>query len=101
MWPPNEGFKVIYETLLVVGTLVDRYGSQHGSYVAAYGTPLYQRALPEGAHKWPYEVYRVVRPIHVKAGHTMPWFQTVGCGMQYKFQASIRELLERGDLERV
>jgi filamentous hemagglutinin len=89
MWPPNEGFKVIYETLLVVGTLVDRYGSQHGS------------SVPEGAHKWPYEVYRVVRPIHVKAGHTMPWFQTVGCGMQYKFQASIRELLERGDLERV
>lgn len=43
MYPPNEGFKQIYETLLVVGVLIDRYGPPSGKYASPYGTPFYQR----------------------------------------------------------
>lgn len=64
MYPPNEGFKIIYETILVVGTLIDRYGESNGKYASPYGTPFYQRSLPFLHTK--YSVYIVKKDVHVK-----------------------------------
>lgn len=35
-----------HEMTLSPGTIVDRFGSDHGVYTAPYGTPLTNRSLP-------------------------------------------------------
>ena len=47
IWPPNRGrFGPVETTELQPGTLVDRYGSTRGTFVAPEGTPFVNRALP-------------------------------------------------------
>ena len=100
MYPPNKGFKLIYETILVVGTLIDRYGNNSGSYASPYGVPFYQRALPLHLYnRSNYHVYDVLKPIHVMVGHALPWFEFFGCGLQYKFNTSIQILIDNKELK--
>ncbi|WLD93031.1 glycohydrolase toxin TNT-related protein [Alkalihalobacillus sp. AL-G] len=45
-WPPNRGFLGTPKTeTLQKGTLIDRYGSEYGSFVSIKGTPFQMRAL--------------------------------------------------------
>jgi hypothetical protein len=100
MYPPNKGFKLIYETILVAGVLIDRYGNANGTYASPYGVPFYQRSLPfEFYNQTNYNVYQILKPVHVMVGHAIPWFGFVGCGLQYKFHTNIQNLLDAGILK--
>jgi len=93
-WPPNNGFKrPVREITLPVGTMIDRYGSRSGRFVAPYGTPLYQRSLRLLSSE-PYEAYIVLAPIEsVEAGHAVGWFGFLGCGLQYRLPRSVADLI--------
>lgn len=84
------------KTTLELGTLIDRYGDENGRFVSPIGTTYTQRSLPPGTYKAPYNVYEVVKPVEVLGGKTLPWFGELGGGTQYKFNMTIKELIEKG-----
>lgn len=74
------------------GTLVDRFGSPGGGFLAPYGAPFQSRALPPDSlntgsdgDKYPadYHIYEVKNPFKVKAGTIAPWFGQDSFGTQY------------------
>ena len=103
IYPENEGFATVkrvvqkdgtqivgevldkHEMTLSPGTIVDRFGSDHGVYTAPYGTPL----------------TNVLKPINVDAGTIAPYFGEMGGGTQYIFKEAIENLIKSGYLERV
>ncbi|MHA3016598.1 Filamentous hemagglutinin / adhesin [Cupriavidus necator] len=101
-WPPNNGFVpgTGERYTLFPGQFVDRYGSVQGTFVAEAGASYRSRALRPGSDSAPYHVYEVTRPIEVTAGPTRPWFGYEGMGTQYKFDESVRNLINRGALRR-
>jgi hypothetical protein len=57
-WPPNDGcVGVEAAETLQPGTMIDRYGSENGSYFASQGTSYAARALPYDPAKTPYTAY--------------------------------------------
>lgn len=53
IYPPDNGFQLTTTdtpidgtTTLPVGALLDRFGSEYGSFTSPYGAPYMQRALP-------------------------------------------------------
>lgn len=101
-WPGNDGFLGEPEhSYLLPGTYVDRYGYAGGTYVAPQNTPTDMRALAPGTTEKPYNIYRVVKPVHVTAGPAAPAFRTPGLGIQYKTRRTVQELLDKGFLEKV
>jgi hypothetical protein len=93
-WPGNDGFAgTPTEITLEVGTRIDRYGDSKGFFVSPQGTLYEARALSPISEFSPYNVYEVIEPITVKAGNIAPWFDEVGGGVQYKFDATIKELI--------
>lgn len=120
IYPENEGFatvkkvvqkdgtQIVEEVLdkremtLSPGTIVDRFGSDHGVYTSPYGTPLTNRSLPIGTiNERTYSVFRVLKPIKVDAGTIAPYFGEMGGGTQYIFKETIENLIKSGYLERV
>lgn len=120
IYPENEGFatvkkvvqkdgkQIVEEVLdkremtLSSGTMVDRFGSDHGVYTSPYGTPLTNRSLPIGTiNERTYSVFRVLKPIKVDAGTIAPYFGEMGGGTQYIFKETIENLIKSGYLERV
>ena len=120
IYPENEGFATVkrvvqkdgtqivgevldkHEMTLSPGTIVDRFGSDHGVYTAPYGTPLTNRSLPIGTiNEKTYSVFRVLKPINVDAGTIAPYFGEMGGGTQYIFKEAIENLIKSGYLERV
>lgn len=120
IYPENEGFATVkrvvqkdgtqiveevldkHEMTLSPGTIVDRFGSDHGVYTAPYGTPLTNRSLPIGTiNEKTYSVFRVLKPINVDAGTIAPYFGEMGGGTQYIFKETIENLIKSGYLERV
>ncbi|KAJ2972111.1 hypothetical protein NQ176_g7344 [Zarea fungicola] len=98
-YPPQNGFQLdvngnaINGSLqLEIGTLLDRFGSEYGSYVSAASAPFSQRALPPSSldtdpnnpnFPYGYHLYRVVRPFTVVGGPIAPWFGQPGLGAQF------------------
>ncbi|KAF4485564.1 filamentous hemagglutinin adhesin [Fusarium agapanthi] len=98
-YPPQNGFQldangnaINGSMVLQVGTLVDRFGSEYGSYVSAASAPYSQRALPPSnlatnpdSKDFPYNyhVYRVIKPLTVVGGPIAPWFGQPGLGAQF------------------
>jgi hypothetical protein len=95
IYPPGNGFvldrfgnPVVWISRLERGTLVDRYGSVYGSFLAPEGTAYARRSIPPsnlGSNppgSCNYHVYRVLRPFDVDAGRTAPWFAQPGGGIQ-------------------
>lgn len=102
IYPPRCGFEGSFEVVtLKPGSLVDRFGSNYGSFVAPFGTPLEQRALPPESYSQPYHIYKVLEPVEVLGGKIAPWFNDPGLGTQYKFCESINNVLESGKLEEI
>ncbi len=56
------------------------------------------RALLPDAYSKPYNVYKVVKPIDIMEGKIAPWFGQPGGGIQFFFNESIWDLINRGDL---
>ncbi|MBU6410520.1 MAG: glycohydrolase toxin TNT-related protein, partial [Verrucomicrobia bacterium] len=97
-WPPNYGFLNQGRATLIPGTMVDRFGSDVGSFVSPVGTPFWQRSLPASFASKPYSVFQVMRPIEVRAGTVAPAFGMAGLGTQFQFHLSVEELVEEGYL---
>ena len=87
--------------MLQVGTRIDRYGYDSGTFTSPEGTPYEMRALAPGTDSKPYSVVEVVKPLEVKAGEIAPWFDEPGGGIQYLLPESIEDLLEAGIIRRV
>lgn len=101
-WPKNDGFAGDPKPVtLLTGTRIDRYGYENGKFVSPEGTPYGRRALAPGTESKPYNVYEVVKPFDAQGGKIAPWFDEVGGGTQYKFDKSIKELIDGGYLRRV
>jgi hypothetical protein len=103
LYPEHDGFAVMHsggkpvpvmaELILPVGTLVDRFGSPWGSYLAPAGTPFGLRAIPmenlsqdlrnKSAPPFNYYLYNVTEQFRVRVGPIAPHFGTPGYGLQY------------------
>ena len=91
-WPSNGGFQRIDIMTLRPGTIIDRYGSEMGTYVAPAGVPFTQRSLPPEHINLPLTQYRVVRPIPVYYGPATSHFGQFGGGIQYQLPNNVRSL---------
>ena len=115
VWPSNDGFPGGYSPQpahLPEGTIIDRFGSAYGRYLAPDGTPFADRALtPESAGS-DYNRYMVTGKAlppgwQIVEGPVEPWFgQNPSPGAtQYMIQGpdgvkvSVRELIDRGILD--
>jgi hypothetical protein len=91
------------------GTLLDRFGSERGTFMSPAGSPYAQRALPPsnldsapGAEfPYNYHVYIVETPFVVVAGPVAPWFGQMGMGTQFQMAKSVKELVDGGWIGRV
>jgi hypothetical protein len=125
VYPPQNGFQLntachpIQGTqTLPVGTRLDRFGSEYGSFVSPAGAPYNQRALPPSSLDTPpsdptypnsYHVYVVAKEFDVSsgpiAGSYIPfaskevliiilgWFGQPGQGTQYETSSDIMTLV--------
>jgi len=117
VYPPQNGFQldtagnpIQGNVTLAVGTLVDRFGSEYGSFMSPAEAPYTQRALPPSnldtspsAPDYPfnYHVYNVSQPFIVLAGPIAPWFGQPGEGVQYFTYGNVMSLISGGFLVRV
>jgi hypothetical protein len=101
-FPPNDGFNgPARDMTLQPGDLVDRYGQPGGSFLAPPDASYEARALPYDRTKMDYYKYKVLKPLTVKAGDAVPWFDQSGGGVQYKTDKAVRQLVIDGYLEEV
>jgi hypothetical protein len=85
VWPKNNG-ALGYEkiTILPKGTIINRYGSDKGSYFAPEGTPFENRSLPDEYRNLTLKKYEVTRPLPMWESTTAPHFNQPGLGTQYR-----------------
>ena len=102
-WPPNngevDGTKAII--CLPIGTVIDRYGLDTGSYTSPIGVSYEERSLAPGTEKYPYSQFEICKPINVEQSVVFPWFDEPGGGIQYRMPSSIKDLLDRGIIRRI
>lgn len=100
MWPPNDGCAAApVSQTLPTGTLIDRFGSEGGTFFSPRGESYAARAVPYVCSKMAYTVYRVDRPLPVQACRAAPWFDEPGGATQYKTDAPAYKLREAGTIE--
>lgn len=125
-YPPQDGFAVgpggnaiKHREVLRAGEDLDRFGSEHGSFLAPAGDPYAERSLPpqslitrEADFPCGYHEYEVARDFAVWQGPIAPWFEQPGGGQQILLDAAfldpgegqrlnVRWLLAHGYLEDV
>lgn len=122
-YPPNDGFETVngqvdkHPEELEKGDLLDRFGSEYGSFLAPAGDSYAERALPpqnlntrDAAVACDYRVYEVSKSFSVWQGGIAPWFAQPGGGQQIKLdpvfldpgqgqRLNVRWLLDHGYLE--
>ena len=99
-WPKDSGFAGKSKKIkLKVGTVVDRYGTDYGTFVSPLETGYKERAVAPGTQLKPYSVFRLRSDLNVKAGEIAPWFDEPGGGIQYKLSKPIKDLLKDGAIE--
>ncbi|MBQ9480132.1 MAG: glycohydrolase toxin TNT-related protein [Selenomonadaceae bacterium] len=102
IWPANDGFaETPHDMILSVGTWLDRFGSDYGSYVAPAGISYTARACAPGTEDRPYSIFVVDTDTTVQAGSIAPWFNEAGGGYQYLLPDSVMNLINAGNLRRV
>lgn len=84
-WPEKFGGGISepVPTKLPIGSILDRYGAETGTYLSPKGTPFTARSLPGPAKGAPVN-YRVTKALPVEQSITAPWFDKPGGGIQYK-----------------
>ena len=124
-YPPQGGYQltplgvpVVGPVALIEGQLVDRFGSEGGTYLSPAGTPYGARGIPpESLNPFPggqpcnYYRYRVVKPFSVNSGPIAPALGQPGFGLQYVLsntlfagvteRVNVSYLLANGYVERV
>lgn len=122
-YPPNDGFETVngqvdkHPEELEKGELLDRFGSEYGSFLAPAGDAYAERSLPpqnlntrDTAAPCDYRVYEVSKPFSVWQGGIAPWFAQPGGGEQIKLdpvfldpgegqRLNVKWLLDHGYLE--
>jgi len=116
IYPPDDGFQLTTTGAPIEGTitfpvgfLMDRFGSEYGSFVSPQGAPYMQRALPPsnldtpagGAYPYNYHVYKVVKSFNALSGPIAGWFGQPGQGVQYELSTNIMGLINGGFIVRV
>ncbi|KAL0952149.1 hypothetical protein HGRIS_008766 [Hohenbuehelia grisea] len=113
-YPDHNGFDlnaagqpIEKQEVLDVGTLVDRFGSEGGKYLAPAGTYYTARAIPpsnlntvDKSAPFNYYQYEVLKPLPVLAGPVRPWFEQKGKSTQYQVEKRVSELINEGYLAR-
>jgi Tuberculosis necrotizing toxin len=98
-WPPNDGFAAAPTTqTLMLGDVIDRFGSEGGTFFSPKGESFDSRAVPYVCRQMDYRIYQVRKPIPVKAGKAAPWFDEPGGAMQFETTEPAYKLLAEGDL---
>ncbi|KAH8888941.1 hypothetical protein GQ53DRAFT_596426, partial [Thozetella sp. PMI_491] len=110
-YPPYDGFQVDvagapirHVANLTAGSLIDRFGDDHGYYLSPVGTPYAQRSLPPSRlnlfHYWSveYHLYQVQKAFVAEAGPIASWFGQPGQGLQYRLFDNVSTLLDTGYL---
>jgi hypothetical protein len=116
-YPPQNGFQlntagnpIQGNITLLVGMVLDRFGSEYGAFFSPIDAPYIQRALPPSNLDTPasnpilpynYHVYNVTEEFVVLAGPIAPWFGQPGQGTQYNSYMNVMSLIMGGYLARV
>lgn len=124
-YPPRGGYQltplgvpVVGPVALIEGQLIDRFGSEGGTYLSPAGTPYGARGIPpESLNPFPggqpcnYYRYRVLTPFSVNAGPIAPALGQPGFGLQYVLsntlfagvteRVNVSYLLANGYVERI
>jgi hypothetical protein len=99
-WPPNDGCATAPETrTLTPGALIDRFGSQGGTFFSPMGESFHARAVPYVCRQMDYRVYRVLKPLPVRTCKAAPWFNEPGGAEQVQTAEPAYKLVESGSLE--
>jgi hypothetical protein len=98
--PPNNGCAAapVSETL-AVGTVIDRFGSEGGSFFSPKGESFDARAVPYVCSKMVYTVYRVDKPLHVMDCKAAAWFDEPGGAVQFQTDDPAYKLRASGAIE--
>ena len=98
-WPPNDGCAVapLRETL-AVGTLLDRFGNESGTFFSPKGEPYRARSMPYACAQLEYRVYRVEAPLEVQTCKAVPWFGAPGGAVTNKTAKPASRLVAEGVL---
>ncbi len=99
-WPENNGCAAapVSETL-PEGKLIDRFGSENGTFFSPKGESYAGRAVPYVCSQMVYTVYKVTKPLTVSACKAAPWFGEPGGATQYQTTDSALKLREAGIIE--
>lgn len=109
---------VVGQVSLIEGQLIDRFGSEGGTYLSPQGTPYAARGTPpESLNPFPggqpcnYYRYRVLKPFSVNSGPIAPTLGQPGFGLQYVLSSTlfagvtervdVSYLLSNGYVERI
>jgi hypothetical protein len=99
-WPPNDGCAAAPEArTLSAGELIDRFGSEGGTFFSPKGESFKSRAVPYVCSQMDYRVYRVVKPLAVKACKAAPWFGEPGGAVQVQSANPAFKLVADGTIE--
>lgn len=106
VWPPGqlypEGCREHGEPIVLpAGTVIDRFGDEHGRVFAADRTPFAARSLPPARLATGYHRYRVLRELPAWAADTATWFGQPGGGLRYRTVYPVVDLLALGYLAEV
>jgi hypothetical protein len=101
-WPPNDGCAAPPRAQsLTPGQMIDRFGSDTGTFFSPRGASFRSRAVPYVCSQMDYRVYRVVKPIAVKSCKAAPWFNEPGGAVQVKTAEPASKLVASGMIEQV
>jgi hypothetical protein len=82
-WPPNDGCAAApVAQSLTPGQMIDRFGSEGGTFFSPRGESYRSRAVPYVCRQMDYRVYRVEKPVAVKSCKAAPWFGEPGGAIQ-------------------
>ena len=101
-WPPNDGCaEAPADRTLNPGELIDRFGSEFGSFFSPRGQSFKARAVPYVCKQMDYRIYRVLKPIPVKACNAAPWFGEPGGALQVQSAVAANKLVEDGSIKAI
>jgi hypothetical protein len=96
-WPPNDGCVAApVQVTLPPGTLIDRFGSEGGSFFYPKGERFRARAAPYVCRNMDYRVYKVLKPLPVKQCKAAPWFGEPGGALQMQTAEPAYKLVASG-----
>jgi hypothetical protein len=98
-WPPNDGCAAApVAKVLAPGTLIDRFGSEGGTFFSPRGESFDARAVPYVCKAMDYRVYKVLKPIPVKSCKAAAWFNEPGGAEQEQTADPAYKLVAAGSI---